>query len=115
MLIFFDSLAKCGAVLALIAPLSGCVSPGSPPSPSDAMQRLMFACDEGDTNACQAVAADEASRRQEALIMTQNRRPNLVDPTLFIRPPAPVVGYYNRPGMICLNGAVMPPGMLCPI
>ena len=115
MLIFSDSVTKCGAILVLIAPLVGCVSPASPSRPSDAMQRLMFACDEGDTAACQAVAADEASRRQEALIMWQNRRPNLVDPTPFMRQPAPVVGSYTQPGMICLNGTVMPPGALCPI
>ena len=93
--------------------LSGCVDPMAAPKPSPAMQRLMFACDEGDVSACQSVANDEAARRQEALALAQSMRIAPLDPAPFMRQPVQPA-YYNGPWTQCMNGTRVPLGMMCP-
>ena len=101
------------ALALMLTVLSGCVDPLSPPKPSPALQRLMFACDEGDMNACQAVASDEAARRQEALQLAQKMRIEPLDPEPFMRQTAQPV-YYAGPWTTCMNGMRVPLGQFCP-
>lgn len=112
MLFLTDSFSRFCAFSIASAALAGCVET-APQKPSPALQRLMFACDEGDTEACKAVAADDAARRQEALILAQSMRTPPLDPTPFLRQPAPQMVYYNGPWTQCYNGTRVPQGMLC--
>jgi hypothetical protein len=64
-------------------------------------------------NACQAVASDEAARRQEALQLAQQMRIEPLDPAAFRSKPFQPV-YYAGPWITCMNGMRVPLGQLCP-